>query len=197
MVVYVATAHRLAPPARNALAWDVGALVFLLGATIMFARGTASTMPTNAERQAEGEWTIFWVTLGAVVFSFTTVVDALSGASHAAPAVVQLRVALVTATLLLSWLLTQVVFTTRYAHEYYQTKPDGGLQAGMQFPGEPEPDYWDFLYFSFSFGMAFQTSDVSITSRPLRRLATVHGFLGFLFNTVIISLTVNLAAALV
>ena len=71
-------------------------------------------------------------------------------------------------------------------------KPDKGLY----FPGGDAPDYWDFVYFAIVLGMTFQVSDVQITSRKLRRLATVHGLLGFLFNTVIVALTVNLAANL-
>ena len=196
-IAYVATAHRVAPPVRNVVAWDAGAFVYLVSIATMFARSSPGMMPRNAERQQEGEWTMFWVTLGAVVFSFTAVLDALSGASHLAAGVVRARVSLVAATLLLSWLLTQTVFAMRYAHEYYERRPDGKLQRGLQFPNEDEPDYWDFLYFAFSFGMAFQTSDVAVADRALRRLATVHGFIGFLFNTVIVALTVNLAAALV
>ena len=44
--------------------------------------------------------------------------------------------------------------------------------------------------------MTFQVSDVQITARKLRRLATVHSILGFLFNTVLLALTVNIAASL-
>jgi uncharacterized membrane protein len=44
--------------------------------------------------------------------------------------------------------------------------------------------------------MTFQVSDVQITARPLRRLAALHGLLGFLFNAIIIALTVNIAAGL-
>ena len=58
------------------------------------------------------------------------------------------------------------------------------------------PDYWDFAYFSLILGMTFQVSDVQITARKLRRLATVHSILGFLFNTVLLALTVNIAASL-
>ena len=28
------------------------------------------------------------------------------------------------------------------------------------FPARDEPDYWDFVYFAFTLGMTFQTSDV-------------------------------------
>ena len=71
-------------------------------------------------------------------------------------------------------------------------KPDGGLL----FPGAHPPDYWDFAYFALVLGMTFQVSDVQIASRKFRRLALLHGFLGFLFNTVILALSVNVAASL-
>jgi uncharacterized membrane protein len=104
---------------------------------------------------------------------------------------------MVVLTLLLSWLMLQTTFAFRYAHEFYtispgRNDPDGGLT----FPDEPEPDYFDFLYFSLVLGMTFQVSDVQITARKLRRLAALHGLLSFLFNAVIIALTVNIAASL-
>ena len=68
--------------------------------------------------------------------------------------------------------------------------------AGSTSPADDDPDYWDFLYFAMVLGMTFQVSDVQITSRKLRRLATVHGLIGFLFNAVIVALTVNIAATL-
>jgi uncharacterized membrane protein len=89
------------------------------------------------------------------------------------------------------------VFALRYAHEYFtRTNNSPTLDGGLLFPEETCPDYWDFFYFSAVLGMTFQVSDVQITSRKLRRLATLHGLLGFLFNTVIIALTVNLASGL-
>jgi len=85
----------------------------------------------------------------------------------------------------------------RYAHEYY-AKDLGGpeIDRGLDFPGGQPPDYWDFTYFAIVVGMTFQVSDVQITARKLRRLATVHGLIGFLFNTIIVALTVNIAASL-
>jgi uncharacterized membrane protein len=88
-------------------------------------------------------------------------------------------------------------FAFRYAHEFYEVSGDGpAVDGGLTFPGEEQPDYLDFLYFAMVLGMTFQVSDVSITSRKFRRLATLHGLLGFLFNTVILALTVNIAAGL-
>jgi uncharacterized membrane protein len=106
-------------------------------------------------------------------------------------------VAIVAVTLALSWMLTHAVFALRYAHEFYTRTGDAEVpDGGLEFPREPNPDYWDFLYFSAVLGMTFQVSDVQITSRKFRRLATLHGLLGFMFNTVIVALTVNLASGL-
>ncbi len=194
---FAALTGSLAPAGRAIAAWDIGASVLLVEFVAMFAGATPALMNKRAEQQSEGEWTAFWVTIGAVVFSFVAITKALSDTSHLPPRVADIRVALVATTLLLSWLVTQAVFAARYAHEWYERDSTGTLCKGLAFPGEDEPDYWDFVYFSVVLGMTFQVSDVNITRRSLRRLAAVHGFLGFVFNTVIVALTVNLAAALV
>jgi uncharacterized membrane protein len=67
---------------------------------------------------------------------------------------------------------------------------------GLDFPGNSEPDYWDFLYFSFVIGMTSQVSDVAITARSIRRLSLIHGVLSFFFNTTILAMTVNIVAGL-
>ena len=185
-------------PTRSVLAWDVGALVFLALAAILFGRGgSGPRMAANAEAQQEGEWTMFWVTLAGVSFSFVALTGQLSAAKDAHAVARTVDVAITGGTLLLSWLATQIEFAYRYAHEYYSRSPGAPkVDGGLDFPGDEPPDYWDFVYFSMVLGMTFQVSDVQITSRPLRRLATVQGLIGFLFNTVIIALTVNIAAGL-
>ncbi|OYV86370.1 MAG: hypothetical protein B7Z64_03640, partial [Acidiphilium sp. 21-68-69] len=68
--------------------------------------------------------------------------------------------------------------------------------GGLAFPGSEAPDYLDFVYFSFVLGMTFQVSDVNILSRKMRRLATLQGVIGYLFNTVVLALAINIAAGL-
>jgi len=92
-----------------------------------------------------------------------------------------------------SWLLLHIMFTFRYAHLYYhdeQFMPEKSVPA-LNIPNEPNPDYLDFAYFSFIIGMTFQVSDININSRHIRRLALLHGLLSFLFNTVIVALSIN------
>jgi uncharacterized membrane protein len=187
--------HRLL--ARGLVAWDGGALVFLLLIAAMFTRRDHRHLPQDAAAQEEGEWTIFAVTVAGVAASFAAIIGEFA-ATKEVPKVARLEhVGLVAATLMCSWLMTQALFALRYAHEYYQSsrrdaKPDGGLE----FPGDQKPDYWDFAYFAMVLGMTFQVSDVQITSRKFRRMALLHGFLGFVFNTVIIALCVNVGASL-
>jgi uncharacterized membrane protein len=197
IICYPLLPHALRTASRAIIAWDVGCLVFLILIALLFLREPPSHMPANAEAQQEGEWIVFWISLAGAVASFAALALEFSGSKDDPASVRNLRLAVVAATLILSWLTTHALFAMRYAHEFYETKRDGsGLAKGLEFPSEPEPDYWDFLYFSLVLGMTFQVSDVQITSRKLRRLATVHGLIGFLFNTVIIALTVNIAASL-
>ncbi len=198
IVAYLLLPTDLGRTARSVMAWDIGALVLLALAALLFLReGDNASMAENAMQQQEGEWTMFWVTLAGVAFSFVALTTELANAKDMHTFTRTLHVGLVAGTLLLSWLVTHVVFALRYAHEYYAIQPGASkVDGGLAFPSNEAPDYWDFVYFALVLGMTFQVSDVQITSRKLRRLATAHGLIGFLFNTVIVALTVNIAASL-
>lgn len=181
---------------RAITGWDVGAFAFLVLALHLFVTRPPPEMAAEAEAQEEGAWTIFWVMLLGTIFSFAALSGEFSGLKDLPRVERGLHVALVAATLMLSWLLAHVVFTFRYAHEWYDLDGLGQTKGGLQFPSDDQPDYLDFLYFSVVIGMTFQVSDVQITARRLRRLALLHGMISFLFNTVIVALTVNIAAGL-
>jgi uncharacterized membrane protein len=196
IVAYLACPPGVASRARGILAWDIGAASFLAMALQLFLTRDTEHMPALAEAQRDGEWTIFWMVFLVSVVSFFAVTIELPNMKELNGDQRTLRVVFVAATLILSWLLTHVVFALRYAHEWYAPRGDGHPREGLEFPGGQPPDYMDFLYFSLVLGMTFQVSDVQITARRLRRLATLHGLIGFLYNTVIIALTVNIAASL-
>jgi len=89
--------------------------------------------------------------------------------------------ALATATIALSWAAVHTTFALHYAHDYYR----GAKPGGLQFPSgdtHEHADYWDFVYFSFVIGMTAQVSDVGITDKTIRRTATVHGIISFIFK---------------
>jgi uncharacterized membrane protein len=102
---------------------------------------------------------------------------------------------------IISWFLLHTIYTLRYAHLYYDpdTDTDGETKGvgGLQFPGRQQPDYLDFVYFSFIVGMTFQVSDVNITSRRIRRVCLMHALTSFAFNTAILALSINVISGMV
>lgn len=185
--------HRLAPLMRGVVAWDVAVAVFLVLAAIHFFEADHKRIAADAARQEEGEWSLFALTIIGAIMSFSAIVI-FSGlaklkAQHGG------YIAMVALTLAASWLMTQVTFAYRYAHEYYAVGKNG-FEGGLAFPDEDSPDYLDFIYFSFVLGMTFQVSDVNVTSRKMRRLATLQGLIGYMFNTVVLALTINIAAGI-
>jgi uncharacterized membrane protein len=182
---------------RAVLAWDIGVVVFLALSGWLFAEERISRMAEDAAKQQEGEWTIFALTIAAVVFSLVAIFGEFAMLHDAKAEEKTLRITLVSATLFVSWLMMHTTFALRYAHEYYSRDRGGReVDGGLDFPGEKRPDYLDFMYFSLVLGMTFQVSDVQITARKFRRLAAMHGLLSFLFTTIIVALTVNIAAGL-
>ncbi len=113
------------------------------------------------------------------------------------------HIVLSAASVFFSWTLIHTVFTIRYAHLFY-TYPTRGEQAagadhhgGLEFPATPHPDFLDFAYFSFVLGMTFQVADVNITAANMRRLALLHGFLSFVYNTIIVALSINIISGMI
>ena len=108
------------------------------------------------------------------------------------------RIGLAVATVAASWLFVQLTFALHYAHRYYapERRAASAYRGGLKFPGEETPDYWDFLHFALVIGVASQTADIAFTSRPMRRIGTVHSVASFLFNTVVLAFSINLAASL-
>ena|GEM_PF-82983 len=170
------------------VAFDVASTIFLVTITVMFARSTPATMRTRACQQDGGRWGVLW---SSVIVS-SIVLVALWNELHAASTGGVIEIALAFASLVLSWIFLNAIFGLHYAHEFYT--PSAQKNAVLQFPGNAEPDYWDFMYFAFVLGMTFQVSDVQIADRHVRRIALVHGVIAFFYNLVILALSVNVVA---
>ncbi|MEJ7926578.1 DUF1345 domain-containing protein [Sphingobium sp. AN641] len=100
-------------------------------------------------------------------------------------------IALLLVTLASAWLFSNTIYGLHYAHIFYLPNAQGENSSGLAFPGEDEPAYWDFLYFAFTLGMTFQTSDISITTSTMRRTVILHGLLAFAFNIGVLAFTIN------
>jgi uncharacterized membrane protein len=176
---------------RAALGGETALGLFVAGSLWSMAR---SEGPDAIRRRAaaldQGGPFVLPLTMAAALGSVVVVIGEAAEGPQNTPGAL-----LAVGAVAVSWLFTHVVFALHYAHRFYA--PDGkGVAGGLMFPGEDAPDYWDFLHFALIIGVASQTADVQIASRPLRRLATVHSLIAFLFNTVVLALTVNLAVTL-
>ncbi len=166
-----------------------GSLRLVTRLYIMMFRCGIAHIRRRAVLQDDGRFLILMVTalgafasIGAIVFEL--------GASHRSVP----ELTLSTVTIALSWAAVHTIFALHYAHDYYR----GAKPGGLQFPSGDEhdhADYWDFVYFSFVIGMTAQVSDVGITDKTIRRTATAHGIISFVFNTALVALMVNIAAS--
>lgn len=185
--------------AREAIAWCSAGVTYIAIAFRIMYQCTSEKIRVRAARQDDSAVVILILILLAIFSSLAAIIGLISVAKGASDHDKMLFVGLAALTILVSWLVMQVVFTIHYAHEYYA--PDapsaGDDSEPLKFPGCAEPDYWDFFYFATSFGAASQTSDVMIASRSIRRLSTMHAIVSFFFNTTVLALAINLAASLV
>ncbi|AWL92428.1 DUF1345 domain-containing protein [Bradyrhizobium ottawaense] len=179
--------HRLVT--RLLFGWDALIAVYLVLVYAMMLCNDHQHIRRAAAMQDDGRFVILLVTAIGAFASIAAIVSEL-GTPHRG--VLELTIAI--STIALSWAAVHTTFALHYAHDYYRNAKPGGLQ----FPSgdkEDHADYWDFVYFSFVIGMTAQVSDVGITDKTIRRTATAHGIVSFIYNTALLALTVNIAAS--
>jgi uncharacterized membrane protein len=174
---------------RLLIGWDIFVACYLVLAYIMVFRCGLAHIRRNAVLQDDGRFLILLVTALGAFASIAAIVFELGAMKGSGPQLI-----LATVTIALSWAMVHTTFALHYAHDYYR----GAKPGGLQFPSGDEhdhADYWDFVYFSFVIGMTAQVSDVGITDKTIRRTATAHGIISFVFNTALLALMVNIAAS--
>lgn len=168
------------------LAFDIGATVFLLSCLPLLDASADRMRQSARDNDANrGLLLLLSAAIGLVLLAAIAIELGQRGAPSA-PVVL-----LVVATLLLAWAFANTIYALHYAHLFYTADDRGCDRGGIDMPGTDEPDYWDFVYFAFTLGMTFQTSDVSITSRTMRRTVTGHCLIAFVFNLGVVAFSVN------
>jgi uncharacterized membrane protein len=167
-------------------AFDLAALVFLLSMSTLLRRNEAAQIRQRAVTNDANRVLLLGITGLIMLVVLVAVHGELKGKNDTA------AIVLVIATLVLAWLFSNVVYALHYAHLFYQPDDDGeGDRQGLEFPKTEEPDYWDFVYFSFTLGMTFQTSDVEISGRGMRRVVIGQCLAAFVFNLGVLAFTIN------
>lgn len=182
---------RASPPGDAlVLGFDVAALAFILSLAPLLRDRSAAAMRRHAAQNDANRPTVLVVTAATALAILAAIIAELPAAHRGEP----LAIVKLIATLALSWVFTNLVFMLHYAHMHYLRGPDGRDLGGFDFPGTPEPDYWDFLYFSFTAGMSFAASDVDVTRTAVRRVLTAHSILSFVFNIGVLAFSINVLA---
>jgi len=174
---------------RLIVGWDVGVLLYLVLSYRVAAHASIATIRQRAAINDDGAIALLVLASAAALASLAAVLAELGHAPGWD------QVALGLGTVLLSWAFMHWIFALHYAREFYGVRGDKRA-GGLVFPGNQDPDYWDFLYYSLVVAMTAQVSDVQITSKTIRRLTTVHGVVSFFFNVAVLALTVNIVSSL-
>jgi uncharacterized membrane protein len=178
-------------PQPIAAAGDTFFLVYLFAALRILVSETTADLKRRAALQDEGIILVVVIALGVVALNVTNVFLALHNPEHLST----MALVLLLAAAPLGWFVLHTISTFHYANlHYFDPAGKGDAGKALQFPGTKEPDFSDFLYFSFVIGMTAQVSDVQIMGRDMRRSVTAHSIVSFFFNTVLIALVVNAVA---
>ena len=178
---------------RLLAAWDVAVWSYLITMGWLMTRADHVKVKEMAARQDERAALVLAALSVAALMSLAAIISQLPALKDMPLDQRAAHYVFTVFTLLGSWFLVGALFCFHYAHLYYQADP-----RPLLFPcKEQNPDYWDFLYFSFTIAVAVQTSDVAVLTRSMRKMVLAQSVLSFFFNLVILGLSINIAAGLI
>lgn len=180
---------------RQALiGWNVTVWLYLVIIIPVMFRADHHRVREVAAKQDESAGMVLGVMTIGIALTMAAVISELSGAGKADSSEQALHYIITGVTVIGSWILLGVLYCFHYAHKFYNSK---SKDPELKFPDEEkEPNYWDFLYFSFTLSVAVQTSDVCVMTRSMRKVVLSQSVMCFVFNLVILGLAINIAAGL-
>lgn len=186
----------LRPATRMLIGWNIAVWSYLVLVGWLMFRATSTQVRAIAEREDPSAAAVLALMSITSIASLAAIVLELAATRELRVSDRLIHYALTASTLLGSWLFVNTMFTLQYAHMFYRSGDD---RRPLRFPdvAAAAPDYWDFLYFSFTIAAAAQTSDVSVMTRSMRKAVLSQSVLGFLFNVAIIGMSINVAAGLI
>ncbi|KAB0509749.1 DUF1345 domain-containing protein [Pseudomonas moorei] len=174
--------------------WNAGVWTYLILMSWLVVRSKAADVKRIADIEDENAGLVLFVVCIAAIASLATITFELAGSKDLEITRKLLHYGFTALTVIGSWLLIGVIFSVHYARLYYTWQ---GKEPALRFAeGLTTPNYWDFLYFSFTIGVAVQTSDVGVATREMRKIVLAQSLIGFLFNTAILGFSINIAAGL-
>ncbi|MBO9099836.1 MULTISPECIES: DUF1345 domain-containing protein [unclassified Rhizobium] len=195
LVVFALTTSRQFNASNFLASWNWGAVVYIAFTWYRMLRSNVSRIRQRSADCDFSDVLVLCLSIAAAVASIGGIGIELSGVKNASPEQALENAGTAFLTILISWIFLHTLFTTHYAHRFYA---DSSGKPPIRFPDDiKEPNYWDFLYFTFTIGVASQTADVAIATTSMRKTALLHSVLSFLFNTTILALAINVGASLI
>ena len=183
------------PIARALIGWNVTVWLYLFLMAWLMMRAGHAKVRNIAEQEDNNAVVILSIMSLASIVSIAAIIFELSGIKDQPLGDRLVHYAFTGTTVFGSWFLVATIFTFHYARIFYNSPQE---HRALNFPEKEEnPDYWDFLYFSFTIAVAAQTSDVTVMSRSMRKTVLAQSVLSFMFNVAIIGLSINIAASFV
>jgi len=183
------------PTVRALIGWDVAIWLYLVTIWIHMAFASEDDVRRNARREDESAGAVLFLLCTATVASLVAIVVELGTTKSLGLGSKVAHSLLTGMTLIGAWFLIPTIFTIHYARLYYGSDPHA---PALVFPDDkPTPNYWDFLYFSFTIAVASQTADIGLRGRSARRGVLAQSVLSFYFNVAVLGLCVNIAASMV
>ncbi|MGD0677068.1 MAG: DUF1345 domain-containing protein [Polyangiaceae bacterium] len=176
------------------LSWNSSGLVLLGLAWSLIVKADADTTRARASYDDPGRTIVYAIVVLTSAVSLTAATVLAGNARALSHDLQRFLVAQCVLTVALAWAVTHTAFTLRYAHLYYREDREG--VGGVVLPGGEPPCFVDFAYFAFTIGMCFQVSDVTVTSRQIRRVVLLHALISFAYNSLILAFVLNLVFSL-
>jgi uncharacterized membrane protein len=178
-------------PVAVTASWGLGALLIVTAVWVRIGPMDPAGAMAHAQAEDFSRPVSDLVVLGASSASLIAIGFTLVRAGHDTGADKALLILLAIVVVALSWAAIHTIYTVRYGDLYY-----GSPIGGVDFNDDEPPDYHDFAYLAFTIGMTFQVSDTNLTAKRVRRTATRHALLSFVFGAVILALAINTVASL-
>ena len=180
---------------RLLIGWNAAVWAYLVTMGVLMMRADHARVKAVAAEQDESAALVLVTLLLASGLSLAAIFSELASTQALTPNERLLHYGFTALTLLGSWFLVGTLFCFHYAHQFYGAP---ATATPLQFPDqELQPDYSDFLYFSFTIAVTAQTSDVVVLTRAMRKLVLAHSLLSFFFNLLILGLSVNIAGGII
>ena len=194
VLLYFFLPHDWSVLSRVLVSWNTGVILFIALILLWMTRLTAAQICTKYIEEDESAPFILILVVVAAVASLFAIVEPLATIKQVSGSERTAHFALAALTLVDSWLLVPMIFTTHYADMFYSATAE---DRPLRFPNTPEPVFWDFAYFSFTIAAACQTADVSTAHASIRRVVLAHTLISFLFNASILGFAINVTAGLI